>query len=753
MANLFIFIVTIVGLSGVVAQALILRELLVGFYGNELTIGIVLANWIIMEAIGTLFAGKIIDRIRNIINLFILFQILFVISLPVSVYLARTFKHVIGIPFGEAIGLSTIFVWSLLITLPVSISHGALFSAACKVYSLYAKDSQKSIGKIYSWETIGTIIGGIAFTYIFLPKLNSFQSCFVICAANLLICLFLFRDIHRIARFTIIALLLIISTAVLSGGLGYLQSLSIKGQWPGQNVLSDRNSIYGNVVVTQQEEQYTFFYNGLPIITTPFPDKEFVEDFGHLPLLFHDDPKDVLVISSAAGGLLHEMLKHPLKHVDYVEIDPLIIKMLKDFPTDLTESEFQDPRVHIINTDGRLFLRSTPESYDVILIGLSNQSVLSTNRLFTEEFFLLAKQKLKPRGLLALWLPGSLSYLSRQLMDLNSSILNGLNRNFAFVRIIPGDVNIFLASCDENIKNISSKEISQKIDRLHIENTLLKPAYLDYRLSNYWVDFFLGGLISATKKINQDSRPIAVFESLILWNKKFSSPVNQVLAFLGQINLKWVLFFVSLITAFLIYIRRKSKKGNLAVVYSIATTGFFAMMSNLILIFTFQTFYGYLYHIIGLLISIFMAGVALGSIVMARKLEKATNPLKLLIFLEATIIVFSYTTALMLTGWASVKHFSSAIFFMLIFISGFLAGLEFSLASKLTLTGKEKIGEVSGTLYCADLIGAGLAGFLGGMVFLPVLGLFNTFLVIIILKISSLLVLVTPKKGLTSNTI
>ncbi len=48
----------IMGLSGIIAQILLLRELLVSFYGNELTLGIILANWLLLEAFGFLLHRK-----------------------------------------------------------------------------------------------------------------------------------------------------------------------------------------------------------------------------------------------------------------------------------------------------------------------------------------------------------------------------------------------------------------------------------------------------------------------------------------------------------------------------------------------------------------------------------------------------------------------------------------------------------------------------------------------------------------------
>jgi len=751
-ANIFIFSVLIVGLSGLIAQALLLRELLVSFNGNELTLGIILANWIIIEALGVLCVGKFIDRVKNKKNIFILLQVFFSFGFILSLYLSRVFKSIIGIPFGEGVGLPVIFFVSFLIMLPVSFCHASLFSVSCKINSIFFSDEKKAISIIYSWETIGTILGGVAFTYILLPYLNSFQIVLSVFILNLITCLLL-GGVNKKIRLALFLLCFALGSVAFSGGLKLMDNLSINLQWKGQKLLANRNSVYGNIAVTKNEEQLNFFYDGLPVITTPYPDKQFVEDFGHLPLLFHSDPKDLLVIGSGAGGLINEAIKHSLNSIDYLEIDPLIISMLKEFPTQLTEIELRAARLSIINTDSRIFLKKSRKLYDIVLIGLSNQSSLTTNRLFTQEFFSSVKNRLNVKGVLALWLPGSTTYLSQDLTDLNQSILGALSNIFPYVRIIPGDYNIILASNEKSLLEVTPDLIYKRINERHIEVNLLKKAYLDYRLNNYWVSWFNQSSVKATKMINRDFMPIAVFQSLLLWNGKFSPGINPWLRFFANIKLGGLLLLIIIITLFVAYLNLKQSRPRLSVAYSIATTGFFAMLINLVLIFGFQVLYGYAYHLIGLLISIFMFGVAVGSIIMTRKIVKIKNALNTLLTLELLIVIFSYVVATLLTHLAWLGNYSFIIFAVFLFVSGILAGSEFPLAVKLYLRDEEEIGEVSGTLYCADLLGGWLAGILGGVVLLPVLGIKAACLVIIIFKVSSAFLLLAAKKGLTRKTI
>ncbi len=730
--SLFLSSVFIVGLSGAIAQIIILRELLVCFLGNELTIGIILANWVILEALGVFVIGKVIDNLKNKVNLFIVLEIIFCLSLISSLYLSRVLKFALNVLPGEGLGLALVFLSSLIIMFPLSFTHGALFSVVC---------SLSSIGKAYAWEIAGSILGGLALAYIFIPRLNSFQIAGIIISINLIIALVLKnRDsplsplMRRRAGwgqslFFISAVLLFI--IFFQPALDYLKLDSLKKAWQGLNVLESKDSLYGNITVTRKLEQFTFFYNGIPVITTPYPDRQFSEDFANLPLLFHPAPRAILIAGAGAGGLIDQALKHSLNNLDYVEIDPLIITLLKKYPTDLTQRELNDPRVKVINTDPRLFLNKSRNFYDLILIGLSNQSNLSTNRLFTEEFFILSKKRMGEKGIIALWLPGSLTYLSRELKDLNKSVFNALKSTYKFVRIIPGDYNIYLASDSGGIIGVTPEVITQRIRERRMPEGILIPSYLKYRLAQTRQDWFTKELVTAGNEVNRDLRPIAVFDSLLLWNKKFSPKVYKALGIFKAFNLR-IIFGALILIAVLFFVTCRSQ--NPALGYSIFTTGFFGMLANLLLIFSYQIFYGYLYQKISILIALFMAGIVLGSGLIVSYLGKIKEGKDLFIKLEAALTLFTLAFGLIITRF----NHSLWVIYALLFISGLFVGSEFPLANKIYSGRKEGQGSSVGTLYAADLMGGWLAGLFAGIIFLPLLGFLNSCLVIFILKLSSL---------------
>jgi spermidine synthase len=689
--------------------------------------------------LGAFLLGKYIDRTQDKVSLLVILQSLFSLILPLSIFLSRTFKNLLGIQFGEAIGLYTIFYSSFLIIFPVSFCHGALFTLSCRLLN--------SIGKAYAWETVGTIIGGLGLTYLLIPYLDSFQIAFLISIAGLVICYLLTKNYSRPLKYITLFLIILISYWAFSGGLNRLQRFSINTQWSRQRVLDYRNSVYGNIVVTKREKQYTFFYNGIPMVTVPYPDITFVQEFGNLPLLFHQDPQDILVIGGGAGGLINEILKHPVKRIDYAELDPLIIRMLKKYPVALTQRELGDARVNIINADGRFFVRTTKSHYDIVLIGISSPAELSVNRFFTQDFFSLLKPKLKPDAIVGFFLPGSLTYLSREVKDLNACILNALKDTYRYIRIIPGDYNIFLASDFRGIMKVDANLIFTRINQRNIKTELLSPAYLNYRLDKKRLDWFTESMSDATSKVNRDIAPFAVFETLVIWNKQFSTAIAHFFEFFQNSDLGCAAIFVFIVAFILLLLSyRKPTFPKLSLAYSIGTTGFFGMLMSLVLIFSFQAYYGYLYYQIGMLISIFMAGTALGSILITHYLPRIKRILSLFFGIEMLIILFSGILAFILTRILGHIYSLALIFTVLFFISGFLVGLEFPLACKIYSDKESQIGQTSGLLYFSDLAGGWIAGILGGIVFLPILGLFNTCMLAILFKLSSLCLLMAANK-------
>lgn len=746
----------VMGFSGNIAQVLLLRELLVTFYGNELSIGLTLANWLILEAVGSFLVGKMADRIERRVEAFVGLQLLFSLFLPLAVYLTRIAKSLMGVMPGEAVGLASILYASFLILAPISIPHGAQFTFGCRIYSSLAKDEAPSIGKVYIYETLGTIFGGLAFTYLIIPYLHSMQTAIGLAALNFVSGLLLIWPLGKQALRKMIAaalsLLMAFSVYLLSfHGCDRLHIRSIQGQWKGHEVLHYQNSIYGNVMVTKRGEQYTFFSNGIPLITTPVPDITFVEEFVHLSLLSHPAPKDILLVSGGVGGVLTEILKHPVERIDYAELDPLIIELVARYTTPLTEKELASPKVHLKHIDGRLFVRTTPFKYDLVMISFSSPSTIQLNRFFTREFFQVVRRTLREDGILVITSPGSLTYLSEELKDLNICLLSTLEEVYPYIRIIPGDFNLFLASASPAVSAIDAATLTQRLEARHIDTRLLTGFHIEYRLDERWLNWFLDSLQkSEGTRINRDLVPAGLFYDLALWNAQFYPRLRGLIRAIGRVGF-WAFAAPLALSALIFAVARAfvPRLRGASIPLAVATTGIAGMAFDLVLILAFQSFYGYVYYQIGLLVTAFMAGAAVGGLWMTRRLDRIEKDSLYLARIESALVLFSAALPIAFLLFQSLIDrpvvFSSlpAIFLVLESAAGLLIGSEFPLASKMHLREIGRIGGVAGALYASDLLGGWLGALVISVVLIPVLGLIETCLLIAMLKLLSLILFAT----------
>jgi spermidine synthase len=433
--------------------------------------------------------------------------------------------------------------------------------------------------------------------------------------------------------------------------------------------------------------------------------------------------------------------------VDYVELDPLLLKLIQKFSTPLTQSELSDPRVKIHYTDGRLFVQRTQDRFDLIFIGLSAPQELQTNRLFSSEFFSSAKRKINPDGIIILTLPGSLTYISPELRDLNACIIETLKSIYRSVRIIPGDTNLYLASDSEKLDQVTPEELIRRLDKRRIRTSLITRNYIEYRLHERWLKWFLKSMDGKEVAINSDFHPVGVFFNLSYWNALFSPYLTTVFKWFEGWSLQLTLALTAILTLFLsILFVKKPEASRYSVPYAIFTSGFADMMLDLAIILTFQTLYGYLYYQIGLLITVFMAGIALSSYLITRRLERIRKDSSL--FLKTELMIVSFCVLLPFILSIPSHALEKPMVYILLYITflgmsflcGVLVGLQFPLATKIYLRSSSKegtLGQTAGLLYGADLFGGFFGGLFGGVLLLPILGLKESCFMMAMIKTGS----------------
>jgi len=753
----------LMGFSFSVTQALMIRELLVAFSGNELSIGLVLGSWLILEAIGSGLLGRLAERIRATTPSYALLQGLLAFLLPVSLYVAITIRTFMGLIPGEGVGLVPIFVSSFLLLLPLGLVDGAMFTFGCRIYSRLIEEKAPAVGRVYVYEAIGGIVGGVAFTYLFIPYLRSIQMVLVLGLLNL-VSAFSLILLHGVRRPWLVpySLLLALTMGLLWRSEAVHRWL-VSRQWQGYNLVFYQNSIYGNVSVIQEEEQYTFFADGIPIFSAPVPDIALVEEMVHLPLLFVERPRRALVVSGGVGGILWEILKYPVEAVDYAELDPLLIEAVQRFPTPLTVKELADPRVRVHNVDGRLLVKKKAWEltahpswkYDLIVLNLPYPSTLQLNRFYTVEFFRSVRAIMTPGGVVVVPLPGTTTYMSSQMRDLHAALYRTLREVFPHVRPIPGETTLWLASPSEEVEAMPLEALLRRWEERQLPVRLMSDFHIRLKLDAVRLSWFWDSLKTGEEvKLNRDLHPTGLLYGLAYWNELFSPGFSPYFEGLRRLSLPFLgaPVLAGTLLAWVV-VRRERFLREFPVSLAIAATGFGGMAFDLIVIFAFQAFYGYVYHVIGLLITAFMAGLSLGGWAMSRRLGRLKGGWALLMRLEGALVVSWLLFPLALTLLYAQAHrpwlstWMGVILLGLNVLGGFLVGLEFPLANHILLGLGEEVTGAAGLLYAADLVGAFSGAVAVSAALLPSLGLPQTCLLIALMKLGSLFLISTTSSA------
>jgi spermidine synthase len=776
-----IYAFLLMGFTAIVAQVILIRELLTSFSGNELAIGIFFANWLLLEALGSFGAGRWAAKINSGTTYYAVLQLFLALAFPVVILLTRIAKHLLGIIPGQGINMLTVFYASLFLLIPLGLADGAQFSFGCRMFTESRQKPAVLFGKVYIYEAIGSLVGGIAGTYLCLQYLNSFQTAFALALLNIFSAILLlvfvsskpkidqfqeYKAALYTSRFTLkvaaVALMIICVLLFPLGGIDYLHTHSVRAQWRHYNVLDYRNSIYGNVTVLQRLKQLNIMANGVPISTIPTPDIAFIEEFVHLALLSHPNPQKVLLVGGGIGGVLKEMLKHPIQEVNYAELDPLIIRTAQQHAPSFTASDLNDPRVNIHYVDGRYLIRTRDERYDVIFINLPDPSTLEINRFYTLEFYHMSKQRLKADGILCFVLPGSMTYLSREMIDLNATIIQTTKHVLPFLNIIPGESNLLLVSSNESVITNSPDILIQRMRDRSLQIRLLTDFHIRYKFDERRLQWYHNEIRKAGEMLlNRDFHPSALYYDLVFWNSVHSPAIAKIFSQLKYLRFRYIIIPIALMFVILLLLQRYLLAWQKSfIILPIIATGFTGMSVDIVLVLAFQSLYGYIYHWIGLLIAAFMVGLTLGGMWITRRLsgvhrsEQKNAIDDYATFSKLEVFIVLYSAALigvlyLLNRFQEYAFIFAAAQYILLFLNalcGFLVGAEFPLANSIYLKHTVHYTQTAGKLYAADLIGSWVGALFVTIAFIPLLGIMHTCLLVLFVNLCSLLLFVFSKR-------
>ena len=680
------------GISSVVTQLLIIREFLAQFQGNEFIIALILFNWLILGGIGTILARWVTrDLWAATANRLGLLSLILA-GLPAVQILAIRFLRDVFFIHGSSVGFYPTLSYSFLIIAPYCLMIGFVLP-----YSLFVIRAEKPDypgARIYIIDNLGDVSGGVLFSFTLVFLVTPLKAVFLanlplLLAAFLLLSRNFFRS--RIAIYLGAGLTFV----TLIAGI-FLEPSSLFP--PEGKLVYYKESRYGRIEVQQDHEQFTLFVGGVPLFGSQ--NLSMAEETIHYPLSQLSRVQNILLIS-AEGGMMAELEKYRPASIDYVELDPKVaevefrFKMIKKIPG-----------LKVINQDGRAYLADSNKIYDAIIVNLSEPDTFQINRFFTDRFFDLARRHLAWHGVLSFAMKGFENYLAEPQRQKLSSLYNTVNDYFKHVLLLPGQKIFFLCSSQP-----LNTDIPALLDQKGIPTRYIKGYYYG-NLTHERIER-LNDLMDPKAPKNRDDYPQLMRLMFQQWFAKFStSPTG---------------FITLLAVVCMVYLIRISAEE-----FVLFSTGFTVMGSELLVIFAFQIFFGYIYFQIGLIVTVFLAGLLPGAWFGHRFRFRSKQTLALA---DGLLILLMVLLIVVLKQGSYRLPVSFFLFYG--FVVSLICGFQFPVA--LYLRGGDAPA-VTRT-FSADLIGAAFGTLITSVVLIPYFGIIWAAAGLIGLKMLSLTVI------------
>ena len=304
------------------------------------------------------------------------------------------------------------------LVVPTAACLGAAFPLALALASDPARAASERFSLVYAANTVGAVSGSLAAGFWFIPRFGlqptlwTASGCLVLAALIVVARAEMPRSLRAggavLAALT--ALLIAFSPAwdreLLASGV-YMYApyvppdLDLETQLKAGTMLYYREGASATVSVKRLTGTTTLAVDGKTDASNR-GDMLTQKLVAHLPLLLHDNPREVGIIGLGSGVTLGAALTHPITRADVLEISPEVVQASAYFLAE-NRSALADPRTHLLVGDGRSHVLLGQRKYDVIVSEPSNPWIAGVASLFTQEFFAGARARLAPGGILCQW--------------------------------------------------------------------------------------------------------------------------------------------------------------------------------------------------------------------------------------------------------------------------------------------------------------------------------------------------------------
>lgn len=432
-------IIIIIAVSGISGFASLLYEmvwvrLLVNFLGSSTYAfsvmlisfigGITLGGWLISKS----FFNKY-DKVKAIA----VFQLIIAFSTMLSLilydrlpyYLWKISSIFSKTPEAFNFFLLSEFLLCFLLMIIPTIFMGMTLPACTEIISKSNKKIGFSVGRIFSINTLGTVFGILTTGLVFIPWFGIKGAFEFGIAVNVFAAILILTSLSSISfklrtSYSLCSLLVFIiylfsfsswdKSIILSGVFRKFSQSPPESFEEFRNLFSNEKIVYykegisSTVAVTHSKDtpqNRRLIINGKPDASSYY-DMPTQVLIGQIPLMLHPNPKNVFVVGLGSGTTIGSVLTHPVEKVVCAEISKEVIEA-SDFFKKENYGCLEDKRLKLYNEDALTLLKTTKESFDVIISEPSNPWIAGIGNLFSQEYFKICYDKLSADGIMVQW--------------------------------------------------------------------------------------------------------------------------------------------------------------------------------------------------------------------------------------------------------------------------------------------------------------------------------------------------------------
>ena len=303
--------------------------------------------------------------------------------------------------------LEFVLIASALAILPTTVLMGVAFPIGVRLYVGDDPDSGRRIGVFYGLNVAAGIAGSLAAGFVLVPLIGTRRSLIVLvlvsAAAAVAIAITAWEA--RRDRSIIAVVAVVLGALVLGPAVPNPYSAALRYRYPDERLLWIEEGAQTTVSIQEQSDGTRVMYlDGLHQAN----DTAFMVGYhrliGTLAVALHHDPREALVVGLGGGVTAHGVSSIPTVHVEVVELSGEVVRGA-EYLDRANEGVVDRPNVDIKVDDGRNHLLVTEKRYDVITADVIQPVHAGAGKVWSIEYWELAREALADGGLMLQWVP------------------------------------------------------------------------------------------------------------------------------------------------------------------------------------------------------------------------------------------------------------------------------------------------------------------------------------------------------------